>query len=204
MANLRNVAPALLLWVLCLVLTSVPAKAQSTIYSEDFEDGVANGFSATGLRHVSTNTCPPTGSGAYAWAYVRDKNLGSGCNGDFLVEPCPNRPLECSPTAGSAITPSFLVPESGGRLSFVARVFSNDPNSSATFDGKWKPPIVGYDYLEVRINETPMIRTFGGGSTAVLNPSVLSSVGAFTEIDLEAFAGESPWVNFFFDSTDGV
>lgn len=98
---------------------------QAIIYSENFEDGVANGFTLNGLWHVTQNF-PKTGS--YCLGYVRNETPGGTPNGNYNIGY--SGPKKCfgpaiSLLSGSTITGYFDV--------FVGDEFNLEPQNFDQF-----------------------------------------------------------------------
>jgi hypothetical protein len=154
-------------------MLGVPGSAWAgVIYEENFDDGVANGFTLNSLWHVTPNF---PASSPNALGYVQGESAGGTLNGNFDTG---------AANSGSATSPSINIPGSGATLSFDAL---------CACEGGLK-----FDLLSVNILHgvsTPV------ADSNAFNKDSDPSYGPVT-ILLGAFAGETIQIQFFFDTID--
>ncbi|MBN2483720.1 MAG: PEP-CTERM sorting domain-containing protein [Candidatus Omnitrophica bacterium] len=95
-----------------------------TIYMEDFEDGVADGFTLNSLWHVTQNY--PLG-GSYALGFVQGETAGSTPNGNFDTG---------ATVFGTAYGPFISLP-SAPAITLTLGVYNNGEHSAGTYPTYW-------------------------------------------------------------------
>lgn len=158
-----------------------------TVYSETFEDGIADGFTLNGLWHVTQNF---PASGSFALGYVQNETAGVVPNGDFNI----------GNVSATAFGPAILIPTGLPTISFfdvfVGDEFNVDPNN---FDrlSIWTS-LDGSTLNSVLASSAPSI-----GGTAIPE---WGGVGGYNTIsaDLSSFAGQTIYLAYNFASLDGI
>ena len=157
------------------------------IYSENFDDGVADGFTfedlfTPNLWHVTSNF---PASSPNALGYVQDETEPSAvADGNYNTG---------ARNGGRAISPIIPIPSSGTTvLSVDTAVFLQEPNS--------------FEYLSIFVR-TAAVDTSIADTDGPFN-NIPVNTGAYTALNFDltalGFAGSNVQIGFEFDSSDGI
>jgi hypothetical protein len=173
----RLALPALVVAV--LLSTASPTRAD-TIYVQNFDSGGAAGYALSGLWHVTGNF---PFSGQFDLGYVTGETNGPVLNGSYDTG---------STNSGNAFTPGIVLPAAGPlRLTFE---YVLDAESGTPFDSF---SVLVNPAAQSEIGAT-ILGSNGGGD---LPNSLNYRLAVF---DLTAFAGQTVFIGFRFDTVDAI
>ena len=175
--------------VLATGLVCGASASASVLYSETFEDGIANGFSLSWLWHVTQNY---PASGNYALGFVQIETAGSTPDGNYN--------LGYGRVLATAVSPSIFVPATG-TTTLTLDAWNSGECSTSSDDCQ-------YDALYVEVSDgttTTRIATsdptwFPGGVYIAGDPYTAVSV----DLTGLGYAGSMINLSFTFDTVDGT
>ena len=160
----------------------------SVLFSEDFEDGEADGFSLEELWHVTDNF--PAG-GTYALGYVQNESTGNTPDGDYDI----------GNVAATSFSPPIAIPDGVTTLVFDAFVGDEYDGFPESFDQFNVWASLDGSSLDTLLASSPpslggvLIQEWGGPGT-----EAYQTIAA----ELSPFAGKTIYLAYQFDPLDDL